>query len=672
MEAAGINKIKNDLQITAWQARINNPDLDPSDSELIQRFSRGEISKKELLNRYSLLADGMVDNYDGKVNIENSRTAKRTYAFEWALDSLVEKKKISRMEIASAGEAIFLKYLKPEDKQLLIEYRRSASRPLPEWEKARHAILNRIFSYQEMLDGAEWGTRSKIESYQRYMALKNVVQGSIPEDEIRIVAYMKGLGFNGEPPEGKQEYKDWIGWKDYLQNNILPIEKAIRSPEGMSDQQIRSQIIQYFMLSYTNYLLYLRAKDLDAKLIDQASTMVEMFLGFANEMGISREELDAKKSIIEDTISKPDIKQVNLQEIKRPTVVTPDTLPRAVIRFLEKVEINGVSGYQFVKENVKYIILNPQIHSSGNEAVTGGEGPLGVASGFLQVIEIDVYNEDKNAPRTALELVNTIMHETFHVHWMRKHFNQPKMVSSAINEGLAFLAGAKVSEQLLEKLFPDPKQDKNLGPRSIENKNIIENDIEIDMAAVGGAIQEFGLDPAKALKGIDIPGFLRAYQKGNHENDIETYPTFTPYYMTQYYLTLLDVKGEERARLRPIFEGIIKGGAFLSLDRNERSIIHALLAKIDPRYRAMKYEEAITELRKLYGYYTWKETRFQYESDIRLLRAQYKGISIKDIENRENRYRMPVKEAIREVLSGKRDNLIIGVLAKLYTAHKKR
>jgi len=246
------------------------------------------------------------------------------------------------------------------------------------------------------------------------------------------------------------------------------------------------------------------------------------------------------------------------------------------------------------------------------------------------------------------------------------------MVSSAINEGLAFLAGAKVSEQLLEKLFPDPKQDKNLGPRSIENKNIIENDIEIDMAAVGGAIQEFGLDPAKALKGIDIPGFLRAYQKGNHENDIETYPTFTPYYMTQYYLTLLDVKGEERARLRPIFEGIIKGGAFLSLDRNERSIIHALLAKIDPRYRAMKYEEAITELRKLYGYYTWKETRFQYESDIRLLRAQYKGISIKDIENRENRYRMPVKEAIREVLSGKRDNLIIGVLAKLYTAHKKR
>jgi hypothetical protein len=673
MSVSGINYIRNDRSEILWKARINNPDLDPSDRQLFQGLSNGEISKKEILNRYHILVEGMMKKYDGRLSTDNSRTSKRISAFEWVLDDLVGQGKISKTEFNNACEGIFGKYLKPEDKELIDEYKRSANRPAREREKARQAIIDRILSYQDAMAGTVWGTSSKIEAYQRSMALQNATPDSISADEVMIAMYLKVFDLPAEPPTEKEARGSWINSRDFIKYNILPLENAISSPEKSDDQEIKADIKDKIKTSYENLLEYLGSKELDAHDIDQARALAAIFIDFAGKTGISRKEIETIETGVEKSLPRPQVKQIELQKIKRPVVVTPDTLPRSVIHFLEKVKINGMSGYQFVKENVKFIILNPQIKSSGTDVITGAGGPLGVTTALIPVIEIDTYDEsDKKTPRTALQLIDTIMHETFHVYWMNRHFNDPKMLSSAVNEGMANLAGYSAARQLREALFPDPKRDILLGDRSIENKNNIENDIKTDLATVGGAIQELGLDPEKVLEGIDIPKFLRASLKGDHENDLNTYPTLTPYMSAQSSLESLDLHREDITRLRPIFEEVIRGKGLLSLDEKKKSSVHKLLAKIDPRYGEMKYEEAIIELRKLYGYYAWKEMRAQSESVIRSARAQYKDISNKDIENWQNQSRKEIKESVQDVRSGKRDNLVLGVLVQIHTGRKEK
>ena len=673
MEVSGINYIKNDRSEYAWQARVNNPDLDPSDRELVQRLSRGEISKKEILNRYHILAEGMMRKYDGRLSTDNSRTAKRISAFEWVLEGLVEQGKISKTEFDTVCEAIFGKYIKPEDKELIDEYKRSANLPKREREKARRAIIDRILSYQDEMVGAVWGTSLKIETYQRSMAFKNAVPDSISADEVKIAMYLKTFGLPTEPPKEKESRESWIDSRDFIKNNILPLDNAASSPENINDQEIKAEIMDRIKTYYEYFLEYLQSKELDSHDIDQARALAAIFIDFAGKTGISRKEIETIKTGVEKSLPRPQVKQIELQKIKRPVVVTPENLPRSVIHFLEKVKINGMSGYQFVKENVKFIILNPQIKSSSTDVITGAGGPLGVTTALIPVIEIDTYDEsDKKTPRTALQLIDTIMHETFHVYWMNRHFNDPKMLSSAINEGMANLAGYSAARQLREALFPDPKRDILLGDRSIENKNNIENDMKNDLSTVGGAIQELGLDPEKVLEGIDIPKFLRAFLKGDHENDLNTYPTLTPYMSAQSSLESLDLHREDITRLRPIFEEVIRGKGLLSLDEKKKSSIHKLLVKIDPRYGEMKYEEAIIELRKLYGYYAWKEMKAQSESVIRSARAQYKDINNKDIENWQNQTRKGVKESIQEVISGKKDYQILAVLVWLHQDLKKK
>lgn len=671
MQVPGVNQVKVNSSENVWHDMINNPDINPADRDLIQRYFKGEVSKQKLLDRYFSLEEEQIKNYDGKVSLTNSRLARRICAFGCVLEHLAYQGKIKTWEMAYASKNVFKKYLKPEDKELIEKYNHSASRHLPEWRRARQAIIDRILSYQDQLDGAIWGTLSKIETYQRSMALGNMISASIREDEIAVATYLKLFGLSAEPPQGKDDYKYWICLKDYIKQNVLPIEEAINSSEMIDDQEVKYKIMKNVMLSYAQYLQYLQAKELDSQLIDQAGTTAAIFIGFARETGVSQEELEAIKSEVEHVISKPEIKQVDLQEIKRPLVATPETLPRSVIHFLEKVKIKGRSGYQFVKENVNYIILNPRIKSSGNESITGGESPLGIASSFIPIIEIDIYDEDKKAYRTALELINTIIHEAFHVYWMKKHFNDPKMLSSAINEGVANLAGLTASRELLSSLRPDPQWEHLLGNRPKEVINNFEMEIKNDLSTVGGAIQELGLDPEKVLKDIDLPKFLRASLKGNDENDKETYPTLTPYAIAQSYLTFLNVPGEERTRLSPIFEEVIKGKDLFSLDEKERRSVHKLLANIGPRYRKMKYDEVIKELRGLYGYYAWKEYKPQEESYIKSVRAKCKDVSIKVIENWQNQSRKEVKESIQEVKSGKRDDLILDVLAQLRKELKK-
>jgi hypothetical protein len=226
--------------------------------------------------------------------------------------------------------------------------------------------------------------------------------------------------------------------------------------------------------------------------------------------------------------------------------------------------------------------------------------------------------------------------------------------------------------RIKEALFPDHKRDILLGNRSIENKNNIENDIRSDLAAIGGAIQELGLDPEKTLKDIDIPKFLSASLKGDQENDLDTYPTLTPYAYAQTCLKYLDVFEKERISLSPIFEEIINGKGLLSLNEKKKRSVHKLLANIEPRYGKMKYDEVIKELRRLYGYYAWKEYKPQEESGIKSARAQYKDLNNKDIENWQKQSRKQVMESIQEVRSGKRDNYILYVLVQLHTERKRK
>jgi len=669
MQVPGVNQVKVNSPENILPAMINNPDLNPADRDLIQRFMKKEVPKQKLLDRYSSLLEEQIKKYDGKVNLTDSKLAKQIAAFAYALECLAYQGKIEAREIAYVSKNVFKKYLKPEDKELIDKYEDSASHTLPEWRKARQAIIERILSYQDEMDGAIWGTSSKVEAYQRSVALRNFAPDSISEDELTIVSYLKTFGLPAEPPTGKKAHEAWISSRDFIKKYLLPLENAISSPEMIDDQEIKAYLKDSIKSRYADLLKYLQSKELDADDIDQARTMVAIFIGFAMKMGISQKEFEAIKTELENAISKPEVKQINLQEIKRPVVVTPETLPRSVIHFLEKVEINGRSGYQFVKENVKYIILNPQIKSSGSEAENGGESPAGITPGFLPVIEIDVYDEYNKAPHKAIELIDVIIHETFHVYWMKKHFNDPKMLSKAINEGVAYLAGLTASRKLLELLLPGKHLLEN---SSIEVINNLEKVIKSDLATIGGAIQELGLNPKEVLSDISLPKFLMASLKGNYENDTETYPILTPYTTAQSYLMFLSVPEEEKIRLSLIFEGVIKGKGLLFLDEKEKRSVHKLFARIEPRYGKMKYDEVIKELRRLYGYYAWKDQKHNEEIDYKSARANLKDISIKDIENWQNKSRKKVKESIQEIKSGKRDDLLLRILVQLHMDHKKR
>jgi hypothetical protein len=407
-------------------------------------------------------------------------------------------------------------------------------------------------------------------------------------------------------------------------------------------------------------------------MIDELSMLMNYYADAIQKIGISRSKFEDLKAEVEKEAEKPKIKQIDLGSIKQPLAVTPEALPRHLIQLLEKVRINGMSGYQFVRENIKFIILTPHIFSSGSEYMTGEEGPLGITRRNASIIEIDVYDEAKNSLRAAFDLINTIIHETYHVYWMKNHFNDPKMLSSTIAEGAANLAGLTASRDLVGALFPQPGSRSLLGARTNEVLNDLEREIEATLATIGGAIQILGLDPEKLLMDISVPRFLEATLKGSSENDTETYPTLAPYAYAQWLLISMGENAENRAKLTPIIERIIKGESLLSLPEKDRGLLHQLMAKIEPRFGKMRYEEVINELRGLFGYYVWKQVKPVEDSYRQNPQSLLKEAGNRDIKDELSRSREEAQRMVREVKAGKSDDMVISILYQIFIERNRK
>ena len=668
MHALNNNEIdrKTDNRSDAiWQARINNPDLNQSDRNLINRFKKGEVSKQTLFDTYYKLLEEQVRTYDGKTSLTNSRTAKRIAAFEWILHRFIEQEKISEQEFNSKGREIFEKYLSPEDNDLLRKYQASIGRPLPERIKLFQAILNRALSYPDKFSGEIWGTRSKIAAFQQSTAFSFARPLNIQED-LDVLSYLKLLGLHTTAPRDAMSYRIWKENIDFIKTELITVDDALNIPEKIADQRIKQHVMDKFKMHYFTLLQYLNGKNLDPRQIDLLSTLMSFYASAMRKIGISQAKFEALQSEVEKYVEKPEVKQVDLGSIKQPIAVTPEAMPRHVIQMLEKVRINGMSGYQFLKENVKLIILTPHIFSSGTDYLTGEDGPLGSTRMNTSIIQIDVYDETRHTPRTAFDLINTIMHETYHVYWMKNHYNDPKMLSSTINEGVANLAGLTASRDIVRALSPQPGSMSLLGPRPKEVLDNLEKEIQITQATIGGAIQVLGLDPAKLPMDISIPKFLEASLRGNSENDTDTYPTSTPYFVAQQLLTSVGENVENRAKLTPIIERIVKGESLLSLSGKDRELLHHLLAKIDPRFGKMKYEEVINELRGLFGYYVWKGFKPVEDSYRQLPQFLSRDTGNRDIKDELSRSREHVQRQVREVKAGKSDDQILMVLSQIF------
>jgi len=644
-----INSVKANSSDKIWQARINNPDLNPADRDLIQRFLQGEVSKEKLLKRYSFLLEEQIKNYDGKVSLTNSSLVKRIDAFGWALDHLQTQGKIKE-EVVPAGNKAFEKYLNPEDK-------------VENWPEnrgvAREKIFARIIDYQDKIQASIWGTPERVKLTREQTALQSLAvhKGLFTEENI-----------------GVNSLNQYISSFEHSAA-LYKIQCVAVSPEKTDDAEVRSQVREEIKNLYHVFLKYLfqPGSRLDSQRIDAFLTLLSGYIGVAGQLGIPKEEIEAIKNEVENKVPQPAFKPADLREINQkgsPVVVTPDTLPQPLIDLLRKIEMKpGYSYYQFVKDNVKYMILTPNLISRSTDGLTGSESPGGNAVTGLPIVQIDTYIEKPEAGYSHMpflfRLIEVIIHETFHAYWGKRHLDNPKLLSSTIDEGLAYLAGLKACQKLLNY---SPK----LGEYSKNAMKDLEKEIKACEATIGGALQILGLNPEEALKDIDSSKFLAASLKGNYENDTDTYPTQTPFALARSYAIYLDMGQKERDTLAPIFEEIIKGKSLSSLDSKGKRLVHELSARIESRYGKMKYDEVIKELRGLYGYYVWKEYKPQEESDIKSARAQNKDLKNKEIADWQNQSRKSIKEPIQEVKSGKRDDLILDVLVQLHEDLKKK
>ena len=443
------------------------------------------------------------------------------------------------------------------------------------------------------------GTKARVDMYRRMTAFISLAYAAgISEYDITYASFLDrdALLSKGE------------------QFGTISMYIAASTPERTDDEVWKGLINIYLRRSARDFFSCLDDRHPNMATIKSLATRYLMYQSLGLSLG-----LPAKEIISIENDEKAKIKIAPNADTGPTKVLTPDALPNDVKHLLQGTEIRkGYTYFQFLKENVKYIVLSSDPYTDPvTKAMMGGqEGGLSLADG---VISCNIPDPADLEMPLNIHMFEVIVHETNHA-YNRKHYfaTDQNKLRSMPDEGSAYLFGARALKKLKENKVP--------GTDTVRFNDLITS--RYVSADAAGKI--YGMKDALNLA-------FGLY-------DLDTYPTNTPYYTGfESAVTIRNmglIKEDEVRYFTRIFSDVIQDNVSLEkAPERVRTIIGKMLGKIDAAYKSMSYEKAflsfeaklkqIAKSKEIYGLELLQILTY-YAADYKINASSGKPVSIVD------------------------------------------
>ncbi|MCX5727154.1 MAG: hypothetical protein NT030_08360 [Candidatus Saganbacteria bacterium] len=631
-----LESIKNAFDPKIIETRLSNPDLNPEDFSLLNEYfyaafvdhdaKHAEGIKSLIKGTFTELLKLEIDTYNGRISLVRSELSKRIQAMNLSIEALGCFDDSDSLEISLD---VYDRYLSAEEKEGLSLFRAGDI-------DAKNWVLQRIAEYNANLSQANWMTKDKIKLTQSSNAFRQMaVNYGISDSEIAEIDLKNFDGLNSEDIE-----------------LLIKSNNAASTPEYEDNEEIIPQLLSNIENKYSDLLRFFNEnRFVDPMKFSELWTPILMYIGQASLVGVTKEQITSIFKKVDSEIPLRTFEEVSIAEINRSGkrnaegklfayVVTPESMPGNLRGLFELVEMKpGYSYYQFVKDNVKFIVFNPNIVDRQSEEMSGGS-PGGNSAGILPIVQIDTFNEETNQAHSVWLLFTTLVHETAHAAFAKEYFDNHDFYQSTIDEANAFYNDLAASNKLLNVLSNSIS-----GERMEKIRSGIMEQIVPDLGAVNGAMQILGIKEEKNLKDIDRLSFTI-----NHDQDFDVYPTFAPAVIaTSYALAFLKkglITDEQMEPCIRIFSKIVSGKSIDSLKLEEKNIVQTIGSKLSIKYKNMTISEIINKVKEQYTlFYACLDMLNKEISDMEKIVKESEGKGQKSsLSNRQllenlNRYR---------------------------------
>lgn len=530
--------------------RLHNPDLSIADQILLRLYIAAKDKsaiKKIIKNKLITAYTENLAKYSGRENMEVMD--KEVTALQYAVDAL---KIFSINEGRGITIEAYRGILPPTEQSLIDNFRKHPS------EKSYEAILQKVREYSYYWQGSIWGTKARADLYRNMTAFMELAKAS-GIDPIDIM-YAETLDTDLYPKGNK--------YLDYLSASV-----AASTPEKSDDQEFKHKMIAELKGSIDELYKYFNGKNLNIHTIDRLLVAYQLYESILLRLGVKGSEIlkienDAKSNIA-----------VKPAASKGPTqIVTPDGLPPHIVEMLKRTDIRpGYSYYQFLKENVQYIIFSKEKENVGSNIARFGEDSAGgyIADG---IIHIDISKPSSDGPRlNEIYLFRSILHEAHHAYNHRIWFGENKPSIPGLNdEGTSYGFDAEAMRKASVNL-----------PQDIRAK--VNDAADSDEVMLKASMMIYDM---KDLLEIAFD-----------EKDMQVYPTNTPYFKAYVYVSALKKSGtikpdQERYFVRVLSDVIMDNVDLENAPNSLRNLIKTLLGNIDPAYETADYKKAYASFKR--------------------------------------------------------------------------
>lgn len=588
-----------------YYARLSNPDLHQDDLALLMALEKGGKIWAKISARLGQLAVNKIAAYGkskGTIDTERSVFNKRLQAIKWVLNLMgkfdLKADRVINRVLHNATKHI-LKYF-PEGRKAVQEYRKARARYLRNPSKATKKILKKakqkvyeaLLKLEQEFAVAPYRSDNRVSLYKLKTALYYAsIASGIPQREIEIICLESSLPLPKDPKR-RAEFVSGLISADFI------FGKIIKSPEKIDNLLGKRLYIKTLQQAVASYLA---CKDHEG--CESWGAYLGGLIGFQEDMGLSRGQLDRILSPLSVRPSNRKITVAELGKINKPTSLRPQDLPDAVVG---RLKITGQWGSVCLVRRITFI---PSIHQS---KLAQGSIP---AEGYASLAGIITINS--STFRSPEEIALVLTHEARHI----QDFNSNPKISSTQTERNAYLTDYKAGQKILVSMI------QNRAPRERIEK--IAYQLAVSRANVEYANRVLGYPGNDFSERSDLP-------KGPNM-DYSYYPIFQGYRMDPP----VEVDSLLGTKMAGIFKQVLLGKLTLSgnitlvKNKNGEYSMKEVAASNDPQRKIVTLFKALDRLDNNIlpnslrttrmvrdNYYTWHLGRDEARNLLRFFRLK--------------------------------------------------
>lgn len=343
---------------------------------------------------------------------------------------------------------------------------------------------------------------------------------------------------------------DYFSGQDSIsgEEEVLSILIGKRNDTGAaSPDELKSKFIENYRKYAREYFKTLNAPHANYDVIFDLTGYIDLFQNYAGQFGVGKNEIaEIEAEAISSCESAP-------ERNRGKSVLNVEELPEMIKKPLQKIKMkDGRSYYQYLKENVNYIIFSSQLNEKyGIQANYIGGGVIGIGTDIEGMKEEDVYGW----------VLGAIFHEARHSEWIGRKLDVKDEVRNQTisSEGDARKYALRFMEDMREQL----------GIKSAV--------LDFQKYAVKGAEQVIGNGDFASVYPVGI--------------DTNIQPSNTPYSKAYQLAELFNMFGlikiEEVDMMVEIFNGLILNNMTLEDVKGEGAeLISRAISIVHPEYKS--------------------------------------------------------------------------------------